>query len=360
MTNDVPMLIVLCSEDEDAPSPLTRRLSTLNLSRRSSASSIGTSARRQHPLSRSYSSGALLESEYEQPDDPDAEYSPVLRHPFLASASRSSVPPTSWYNKTNRSSGGTRASTSSVGSSFSQDANIPDRPRLLNASKISSALRDSSASSGDNYEPSIADKRISGVRTSSSTSSFSIPMPVTPKDVDPALWSPSGLGVKLYNKEKSLPPLPKGVLKKQPSKGNMGTTRLRTFSSASSVSTPSPTSASPSESKLPGVRPLHLPRQAARSGADRAAVPVPSVLSSFASQSSLRAPSSPALRVAAGTLPESTLSSAGGGILRPKPRTGTGMAYRTSSGSRIRTPILSSASGVRVVSSIERSGIPPV
>lgn len=355
------MLIFFCSEDEDAPSPLTRRLSTLNLSRRSSASSIATSARRQHPLSRSYSSGALLESEYEQPDDPDGEYSPVLRHPFLASASRSSVPPTSWYNKTNRSSGGTRASTSSVGSSsFSQDANIPDRPRLLNPSKISSALRDSSGSSGDNYEPSIADKRISVVRTSSSTSTFSIPMPVTPKDVDPALWSPSG---QLYNKEKSLPPLPKGVLKKQPSKAHMGTTRVRTFSSASSVSTPSPTSASPSESKLPGVRPLHLPRQAARSGADRAAVPVPSVLSSFASQSSLRAPSSPAtLRVAAaaGTLPESTLSSAGGGILRPKPRTGTGMAYRTSSGSRIRTPILASASGVRVVSSIERSGIPPL
>lgn len=329
------MLILFCSEDEDAPSPLTRRLSTLNLSRRSSASSIATSARRQHPLSRSYSSGALLESEYEQLDDPDAEYSPVLRHPFLASASRSSVPPTSWYNKTSRSSGGTRASTSSVGSSFSQDAN---------------------------YEPSMADKRISGdvVGTSSSTSTFSIPMPVTPKHVDPALSCPPGLGVKLYNKEKSLPPLPRGVLKKQPSKIHMGTTRVRTFSSASSVSTRSPTSASPNDSKLPGVRPLQLPRQAARSGADRAAVPVPSVLSSFASQSSLRAPSSHSPRVAARTLPESTLSSAGGGVLRPKPRTGTGMAYRTSSGSRIRTPILTSASGVKVVSSVERSGIPPL
>lgn len=64
------------SEDEDAPSPLTRRLSTLNLARRSSASSIlttGISASRclhqqQHPLSRSYSSGALLESEHRKFD----------------------------------------------------------------------------------------------------------------------------------------------------------------------------------------------------------------------------------------------------------------------------------------------------
>ncbi|KAH6874336.1 hypothetical protein BKA70DRAFT_259921 [Coprinopsis sp. MPI-PUGE-AT-0042] len=46
------------SEDEDAPSPLPRRLSTLTLSRRSSASSIlSTSSRSPHPLWRSCSSG---------------------------------------------------------------------------------------------------------------------------------------------------------------------------------------------------------------------------------------------------------------------------------------------------------------
>ncbi|PPQ80525.1 hypothetical protein CVT24_002654, partial [Panaeolus cyanescens] len=70
------------SEDEDAPSPLTRRLSQLNLQRRASSSSIGTSTsymshsahggyayatapvgrKQPHPLTRSYSYGTLADT----------------------------------------------------------------------------------------------------------------------------------------------------------------------------------------------------------------------------------------------------------------------------------------------------------
>ena len=68
------------SEDEDAPSPLTRRLSALNLSRRASASSImsasglGSGAPWHHPLARSYSHGTVLESEVEHDFDLEREY----------------------------------------------------------------------------------------------------------------------------------------------------------------------------------------------------------------------------------------------------------------------------------------------
>lgn len=234
-------------------------------------------------------------------------------------------------------------------------------------------------------------------------------MPSTPQDIfdptSPPLLS-STRGMWLVNRDKSLPPLPAGVLKKKASgslqrsiisnsTGISSTTtmaatptlnaigkyafpRARTFSSTSTASTsiPSPSanttsptinvvsssmmSSSPSSATIkPNVRPLQLPRQTISIAGDRPAVPVPSPIfnssslppatspsvntSSFrASAPSLSPPPthhpSPILSGHVGTLPAT-------GIARPKPRTGTGMVYRTSSygvggSSKIRTPII--------------------
>ena len=251
-----------------------------------------------------------------------------------------------------------------------------------------------------------------GNTPSSTSSTLSIPMPSTPKDIfnpnaPPMLSSTRGL-----NKEKSLPPLPAGGLKKKSSgnlqrsiisngKGSTVTTggtlngtgkyafpssRIRTFSSASAASTSTPslssppipaaTILSPSSSAVtikPNVRPLQLPRQTTRVGGDRPAVPVPSpTLNSLplatATMNSLRAPTpslstlsrprpspiTPILlgHVGASSAPASPAMNGGGvavttttgSIVRPKPRTGTGMVYRTSSygaaGSKMRAPMI--------------------
>ncbi|KAF8963481.1 hypothetical protein BDZ97DRAFT_1820116 [Flammula alnicola] len=194
-------------------------------------------------------------------------------------------------------------------------------------------------------------------------------MPTTPKDDFESIASTttlvSGSKKRVYDKEKSLPPLPAGGLKKTPSNssrtegvgsgsaaaaatGKYAFPRARTFSSASSASASTPLSPSAVLSSLPSpsVRPLQLPRQAARVGGDRPAVPVPSVLSTSASRSSLRTPS---LTSANRSPPLSPLPSPGvpTGIARPKPRTGTGMVYRTSSsslGSKMRPPMALSSS----------------
>jgi hypothetical protein len=105
--------------------------------------------------------------------------------------------------------------------------------------------------------------------------------------------NPTGFGgISPYNTGKNIPPLPNGFLKKRPSNlridGLSSTFHFPgscTFSSTSS-SVPSPTSPSPSSLASP-VRPLHLPHQAA---CDRAAVPVPIILSSSSSTSQLRLP----------------------------------------------------------------------
>ncbi|KDR74606.1 hypothetical protein GALMADRAFT_227102 [Galerina marginata CBS 339.88] len=432
------------SEDEDAPSPLTRRLSSLNLARRSSASSVMTPGRpshpQRHPLSRSYSSGALLESEreyrsfdtYDEYDDEEEEDHALQQSGEWAQAQRqrlpsgsggaggagklprASLPPTSWQRRTpsgasqKRSSGGTRTSTSSVGSAFSLDVTsphdggegrTPSRMRKPSArSSGGGGGRDSTGSSVDQHGHSSS-KTTSAANTPSSTAStLSIPMPSTPKDTEQHLLSSSSTtpiaGSKFrseYNKDKTLPPLPPGGLKKMPSHPRMDPTtttgiagskiafpRARTFSSTSSASASTQSHGVPS-SASPAVRPLQLPRQAARAG-DRAAVPVPSVLSlslsSSTSRGSLRTPSLSSASAGLSPRPSSPLPSpssppppspglglGGVGIARPKPRTGTGMVYHTST-SKMRPPmtlspsasVLGGGSAATAVGSIGRAG----
>ena len=183
-------LIKSNSEDEDAPSALTRRISSLNLSRQPSTSSVHSSHSyshprrpgplRVHPLSRSYSSGSFPNDnnadpnhdahEHEHDDDADGldEFGRLYsggggggggRHrsewsssslpnfkqrqsmktrvstsastsPKTPSFSYSSIPPTSWQKRGQAAAasggGGGRTSTSSAGSGFSLELSIPE------------------------------------------------------------------------------------------------------------------------------------------------------------------------------------------------------------------------------------------
>ena len=467
----------------------------MNLSRRSSASSIypatspplsaplsSSSLRRLHPLSRSYSSGAILETErehddfgsiddysydydeYEEEEQEDhtleesgqwAQRHRLGRTSQQASWQRRHQPPPSTRSRNRRNhqtQTTSRTSTGSIGSGFSLEVTIPEgsigeerskTPFRLRRPSSHASIKSSIIGAGggggrDSTGSSSLDNRSSGFSSngqrrsggedsnhftggngntpSSVSSTLSIPMPSTPKDIfDPAappLLS-STRGMSSVNKEKSLPPLPAGGLKKK-SSGNLqksngtssstttvtpgslnGTgkyafpsTRIRTFSSTSpSTSTPSPTSPisaaavgspsilSPSSSAAtikPFVRPLQLPRQTTRIAGDRLAVPVPSPILnspplSPAVMNSLRAPtpSLSALPKHRPSLPSpialsSTTSSAPNspavsnamttmttGIVRAKPRTGTGMVYRSSShgvGSKMRAPMMLSGS----------------
>ena len=151
--------LFLNSEDEDAPSPLTKRLSHLALSRQSSAVSLKSVPRNSrshpHPLSRSYSGDAKVYS---------SKSTQNLKRP--------SLPPTSWQSRSR-----TVASTLSL-TIAEQDPSEP----------TSSVEVDS--------------QRNDQVRTPSSSSSQSLPGPVTPDVTDvPA-------SVKSWDREKTLPPIP--------------------------------------------------------------------------------------------------------------------------------------------------------
>lgn len=340
------------SEDEDAPSPLTRRLSTLNLSRRSSAASLGKEhslrsvSSAKHPLSRSYSSGALIEEARD--DDYFNDISATTHAPSsFALKGRSSLPPTAWQRKAS-SATGSRTSTSSAGSRFSLEVSIPEDGPTSTGSRTPSRMRRPSAGPTESWRQSAGSSTggkedSTAITTPSSTAStLSIPMPVTPQ----ADWK--GPTSPPLDKDKSLPPLP---VQRYPSKtrispvGNVGSTttkyafpRPRTYSASATnaVSTPLP-QVQPSQTTTTTtnvVKPLQLPRLGSRiamagGGGDRPAVPVPSVPSTPYSSSSTSPPLRAQSRSAAATPTD----------MKPKPRTGTGMTYRTASASKMRAPM---------------------
>ena len=161
--------LFLSSEDEDAPSPLTKRLSHLALSRQSSVASLKSVPRSSrshpHPLSRSFSGDAKVHS---------SKSTQNLKHP--------SLPPTSWQSRSR-----TVASTLSL-TIAEQD---PPEP--------------ASALARFSEPPSRVDvdsQRNDQVRTPSSSSTQSLPGPVTPDVTDvPA-------SVNSWDREKNLPPIP--------------------------------------------------------------------------------------------------------------------------------------------------------
>ena len=165
-------LLFLNSEDEDAPSPLTRRLSHMALSRQSSVASLKSAPRSSrshpHPLSRSFSGDAKAYS---------SKSTQNLKRP--------SLPPTSWQSRSR-----TVASTRSL--------NIPEQDRPESASTLARF----SEPPPSRLDTQVDSQRNEQVRTPSSSSTQSLPGPITPDVTD----APGP--IKSWDREKNLPPIP--------------------------------------------------------------------------------------------------------------------------------------------------------
>lgn len=232
------------SEDEDAPSPLTRRLSALNLSRRSSATSVSTSKsysslRSPHPLSRSISHSILREEESEEEVDEfgrairvddfartdDGRF--VLGGPFSKSLPPRTKPLTSRPKPRHHKHKDDNARVP-----------FPLEDGMEGVTPTRADFRDSAGSSSSGLEMGGTGHGSS----TASTSSLSLPFPATPQS--PVAFSetrpnpssgmtrpPSPSSTpSSCNIDKSLPPLPLTPKKYPPS-----LSRLRTYSSASSL-----------------------------------------------------------------------------------------------------------------------------
>ena len=237
------------SEDEDAPSPLTRRLSALNLSRRSSATSISTShshssPRSPHPLSRSISHSVLREEEGE--DDLAAdEFGHIAWSSLSASGSKSRHISGSRSLPLNGRTSKARANKDDTNDGvrpqdeFARDGVTPTRTVFRDSDGSSS----SGVGTGRGHASSGARRTHSHTPSSTaSTSSLSLPFPATPESPNPLSSvqnsNPCPLSPipsrattpSICNVDKSLPPLPLTPRKYPPS-----LSRMRTYSCTSSV-----------------------------------------------------------------------------------------------------------------------------
>lgn len=163
------------SEDEDAPSPLTKRLSHLALSRQSSAASLKSFPRtphsQPHPLSRSSSGDAKVYSSKSHQN---------LRRP--------SAPPTSWQSRS-------QAVPSILPLGIPEQDPLDHPPAPLRFSEPPSSRVDIQTDFQRNDQ----------VRTPSSSSTQSLPGPRTPDVTD---VPPHSTSLKSWDRDKNLPPLP--------------------------------------------------------------------------------------------------------------------------------------------------------
>ncbi|KAI9464064.1 hypothetical protein BJY52DRAFT_1184460 [Lactarius psammicola] len=337
------------SEDEDAPSPLTKRISNLTLSRQSSATSVKTGPRTSrshpHPLSRSFSSDAKV-------------------HPSNSTQNlrRTVVPPTSWQRRN-------RAAASTLSVSIPEHESPEFTSSQARFSEPPYSRVDSSADSQSNDQ----------VRTPSSSSTQSLPGPITPDVAD--LTAPHSAPVRLWDRDKTLPPLP---LSRGPSIANLRPTEsssdMKDLTSKLSATLLSQSISSGSELSDPVVVSSQTPRvqQFYTAPTPRASRSTPRPLQLSASlgaviqpgepaskqglllgynrqlhdQQRARALSGPSSSVSAGqrysVRPLSSMKSPGfsrsesmdlslePGEPRLRPRTGTGMVYKKSSTSLTR------------------------
>ncbi|KAG9313735.1 hypothetical protein JVU11DRAFT_6089 [Chiua virens] len=316
------------SEDEDAPSPLTRRVSTLVLSRRASSSSVGSlrsshsHSTSPHPLSRSISHSVLREA-----DEPDA----VPDVDEFGCSNRSSVATRSLPSRSNPVSrvGSLRSMGSSLGrySTYSNSSANGIRARAGSVSE-SSMYADGTDGYGG-LMPGIReqDDGVTPTRTafersslgslngsavaespSSTASSASLPFPATPE---------SGEDIHhlhpVYNQDKVLPPLPLSVRSNYP----------RTFSNASSVSTGSRIGVPTGNLKPNTVSAATTPRPSLSDRPPKSSIPAGTRRPSLngTPRPSLTIPKSP-LPAASG-LPRPTTPS-----LSPHPNGGQGYTHR--------------------------------
>ncbi|KAF9059728.1 hypothetical protein BDP27DRAFT_1340881 [Rhodocollybia butyracea] len=355
------------SEDEGAPSALTRRLSSLNLSRNASSVSLDSSRTRsksygslrasasmssasrpstlasssrsstfsfgsQPNLSRSYSS--TLDTDLDGVDEFGE-----MSYFTTRSKSKGQVPPTSWSGKRSVTENSLRSNSSTL--SLKANSKSGDRtPKTMTTGGriVRSGSEASIYSSASDAAGNMSRTDDFSVLTPSSTaSSVSIPLPVTPRDEE-ALDTPTTSLV--FNVDKGLPSLPNpktGSIRRPAAPSTIGKLNMRKRSQSSSSGTrpfPNitdiPSTPSQSRSNTPSrlLKPLQLPRQHSTNLTGQVPVPVPGL-----ETSRLRMPSQ-----TAPTTPTSPLSPTEPG--KPRSRVGAGMAYRSSGSinSKIRTP----------------------
>ncbi|KAF5377801.1 hypothetical protein D9757_008097 [Collybiopsis confluens] len=354
------------SEDEGAPSALTRRISSLNLTKQPSSASLnGGRARSKSygnlrtsasmssvsrpstrasstrastfssgsgPLSRSYSSRAL-NMDLDEVDE-IGEFGEINT---TQSQGKTTIPPSSWLG-TNRAS--TTHSTSNLivktsGTSFKGGDRTPNRiTRSISETSMRSSVSEA-AVRADDYT----------LTPSSTSSSLSIPFPATPRDGDPLdtpTPSRSNLGLSRLDLDKGLPSLPNpktGSIRRPSGPNSIKKSSLKKPSASYSShplpfdrhnsSTQSLTSMHTASTR--SLKQLQLPRQQLTMSVNgQLPVPVPGVGSRpTTSPTTLSSPPTP-------TSPGYSASDPA----KPKSRVGTGMAYRNSpsSSSRMRMP----------------------
>ncbi|KAJ7504487.1 hypothetical protein B0H11DRAFT_1982577 [Mycena galericulata] len=357
------------SEDEDAPSALTRRVSSLNLNRSvlglSRASSQTSLSRTSRASSLSLATFSSRPSSRVRRTQSEHDTEPEVDEFGTWSTARGNPPPTSWARRS--------------------------EPRLSRAQNQSRVMRTPSTRTDGSR-----DSLHTAHSASTQASAMSLPLMRSRSRV---------LRVMMADKEKPLPRTPLGSIRRTPSSAGVNGIRARaaTGVNASDVpraraepelsmqSTPHPGQSSsipPPPTSIPGssiphtakpqMRPLRLQPRAPVLGGDRAPVPVPTCASQQyelldcvfypplppsrgcpprvprppypscrpSASSSLLPPSSaasaslgymrtPYVRVP-GTPPTPTTpmydqpQPEASGIARPRPRTGTGMVYRTS------------------------------
>ncbi|KIK61639.1 hypothetical protein GYMLUDRAFT_42656 [Collybiopsis luxurians FD-317 M1] len=359
------------SEDEGAPSALTRRISSLNLSRQTSSVSLtggrtrsksygnlratasmssvsrpSTMASTTRSSTFSYDSGPLFRSYSSRTLDTDLEEVDEFGELGNTNTTKSkgrSAPPSTWAGK---SSGSLKSSSSTLSVKTSR-SNFPlgdKTPTRIARSGSETSMRSSASDAVGNAE-------FTALTPSSTSSSLSIPLPTTPRDgdtVDTPTPSRSNLNLSRLNFDKGLPSLPNpktGSIRRPAAPGSLRKTSLKKPSESSSTSHPFPTMVS--ETHIPStlsssslhaastrsLKQLQLPRQHLTTNINgQLPVPVPGVASRSPSSPSLSAPSSP---------PTPTTPGFGASDpAKPKSRVGTGMVYRNSpsSNSRMKAP----------------------
>ncbi|KAG8215979.1 hypothetical protein J3R82DRAFT_7964 [Butyriboletus roseoflavus] len=307
------------SEDEDAPSMLTRRVSTLVLSRRTSSSSVA---------SRSIS--------HTIPHDPD-EFGPSQRSSLatrsLPSRSKpvsrvgsvrstgSSIGRYSTYSTSSVPSTGVRARNGSVSESSIYAVSIASKTDSLSCTDGTAGLMPGIREQEDGITPTRAAFERSSLGSlngasaadaphtpSSTASSGSLPFPPTPEsgeDIQQLL--------SLYNHDKVLPPLPPTTKGKYPTTTGLrsqsgGLQRPRTYSNTSSVSNNSILGVPPGDAKSRSTSSTSTPRQSLAERHAKTAIPAASP------RPSLKGTPRPSLTIPTSPLPPQSPAS---GLPRP-------------------------------------------
>ncbi|KAI8977755.1 hypothetical protein BD414DRAFT_517012 [Trametes punicea] len=364
------------SEDEDAPSPLIHQISSRNLKKRAaSASSLRSST---NSLSHSYSE-ATPESRLE-------EFGVLPKTP------RSSAPPTAWHKPRtlpNRMPSDWRTSTgSSISSASSASALSHAQSRVSVTSHRSAPAASMSNRRGlDNSLGHIREGHEVGSNTPSTSSTASIAMPATPDDIFVRARTGS-LGAKKVPARLDLtsgPDLaPRDVVVLSSASPGSATksTPSSVLTSTGTVSAPRPRQTVPRPLRLPqtqgnlrratdpmsstGMRPLFTTASASanpltverssegslRQKPSLQGLKPPSLVSagpaSAPPQEGITFPSSGLSRSPIKSAPVSRSASASSaGPSKLKPRTGTGMAYRTAGSSASAGASVGSPAGTR-------------